>query len=193
MTTLGRARQAIGNGAKALAVAVLAGSGSLHAQQVGEYQLKAAFLVKFTAFVVWPSKAMPPAKDPFVIGIVGTDPFGRTLDLAVKDKSVDGHPIVVRRYSWGQPLDACRIVFVADAEAQKLSRLMVATQGKPILTVGESERFAQQGGMIGLRVVNSRASMDVNLGAAKANGLAIRAGLLQVANSVIDGSGGRRP
>ncbi|MCO5297561.1 MAG: YfiR family protein [Fimbriimonadaceae bacterium] len=173
-----------------LGVALLVVSGSLRAQQVSEYQLKAAFLVKFTAFVVWPPKSLPPPKEPFVIGIVGADPFGRLLDDAVKDKSVEGRPIVVRRFAWGQSLDACRVVFMSDSEGRKVARLLLATQGKPILTVGETERFAQQGGMIGLRVLNSRAAMDVNLGSARANGLAIRSGLLQVANSVIDGSRG---
>lgn len=188
-----RAGRLVRGAAKALAVVFVVASGSLEAQQVGEYQLKAAFLVKFTAFVVWSPGSLPPPKEPFVIGIVGSDPFGRVLDEAVKDKSVEGRPIVVRRFGWGQSLDVCKMVFMSEAEGSNTSRLLLATRGKSILTVGESERFAQQGGMIGLRVRNSRASMDVNLGVAKANGLTIRAALLQVAHSVIDKTEKRKP
>ena len=40
-----------------------------------EYDVKAAYLYKFTKFVEWPEAAFASAEAPFVIGVIGRDPF----------------------------------------------------------------------------------------------------------------------
>src|SRR5690348_11218885 len=65
----------------------------------GEYQVKAVFLFNFTHFVEWPADAFPGPAAPFVIGVLGQDPFGSALDEAVRGETVNGHPLVVQRYS----------------------------------------------------------------------------------------------
>src|SRR4051794_16733239 len=51
-----------------------------------EYQVKAVFLFNFAQFVSWPLSQ--PADAPFVIGIVGDDPFGSYLDETVRGEKV---------------------------------------------------------------------------------------------------------
>src|SRR4028119_890287 len=41
-----------------------------------EYQVKAAFLYNFGRFVSWPSGSFAQSNSPFIIGVVGQDPFG---------------------------------------------------------------------------------------------------------------------
>src|ERR1700721_2428538 len=47
-----------------------------------EYQVKAVFVYNFSHFVEWPAQAFAAANAPFVIGILGGDPFGANLDGA---------------------------------------------------------------------------------------------------------------
>jgi hypothetical protein len=50
-----------------------------------EYQVKAAFLYNFIMFVDWPQGKMADGNEPFVIGIIGKDPFEEAFD-PIKDK-----------------------------------------------------------------------------------------------------------
>src|SRR5439155_1580041 len=62
-----------------------------------EYQLKAAFLFNFAKFVEWPADVFPEPDSPFVIGILGENPFESDLEHAVKGKAISGHPFVVNQ------------------------------------------------------------------------------------------------
>ena len=45
-----------------------------------EYDLKAAFLFNFAQFVEWPRDAFSENTTPIIIGVLGQDPFGASLD-----------------------------------------------------------------------------------------------------------------
>src|SRR2546423_1625449 len=68
------------------------------AAPVSEYQLKAVFLFNFAQFVEWPPAALPRENAPFVIGVLGKDPFGAELDEVVRGETVNRHPLAVVRY-----------------------------------------------------------------------------------------------
>src|ERR1700689_5980039 len=63
-----------------------------------ENQVQAVFLYNFSRFVEWPPQAFATPSDPFVIGIVGSDPFGARLDEAVHNEQINGHALTVRRF-----------------------------------------------------------------------------------------------
>lgn len=148
-----------------------------------EYEVKAAFLYHFAHLVDWPS---PTGGDPFVIAVAGEDPFGRTLDKVLADKAVRGQPVQVQRVAGPTALDHARvhILFVGgDDEEQR--RTLAALGNQPVLTVGESARFAERGGMIGFRVTpEGRIAFDINLQRAEQSGLRIRSQLLKLARIV---------
>src|SRR5580693_5504609 len=82
-----------------LAVAVLMVAQALSASDAPtENQVQAVFLYNFSRFVEWPPQAFAAPTDPFVIGIVGSDPFGARLDEAVHNEQINGHVLTVRRY-----------------------------------------------------------------------------------------------
>ena len=68
------------------AIALLLCTGSAADQVAREYQLKAVFLYNFAQFTEWPADAFADEKSPIVIGIVGTDPFGATLEDTIRAK-----------------------------------------------------------------------------------------------------------
>src|SRR5882724_9097047 len=78
----------------AAGVAICAPSGAEAFQNTPkEYQVKAAFLFHFAQFVAWPDSAFSRPEDPFVIGILGADPFGGYLDEVVRGEKIGARAI----------------------------------------------------------------------------------------------------
>jgi hypothetical protein len=144
-----------------------------------EYEVKAAFLLKFTKFVDWPATAFATAGTPLTICILGDDPFGRTLDQIVEGESVNGHRVAVERIRPDQT-KSCHVVYTGDTKP-----VAALTDGSPgVLTVGEGDSFIQQGGIIGFIVDNRRVRFDINFKAANKAGVKLSSKLLSVARTV---------
>lgn len=148
-----------------------------------EFAVKAAFLYNFGLFVTWPAKAFEDEKAPFVIGVLGKDPFGKLLDPLAR-KRVKGRRVVVRRPKKDQGTRGCHILFVARTEAKRLAAIWKHLDRNPTLTVGDVDRFAHRGGMIGMRVVKGKIRLQFNLEACRRAGLKIHPKLLQLGEVV---------
>jgi hypothetical protein len=151
---------------------------------VGEYQVKAAFLYNFTKFTDWPPGAFPSNNAPLVIGIVGEDPFGQVLDDLVRGEVVRGRPLVVKRLRADEDLRSCHVVFICRSEKERLPALLSRLKGSPVLTVGDFNGFAQQGGMVNLLLVNKTVKMEINQAPAVEAGLQLSSKLLKLARLV---------
>jgi len=150
----------------------------------GEYQVKAAFLFNFTKFTNWPPSVFPSANAPIVIGIVGEDPFGKTIDDLVSGEAVGGHPLVVKRLRADDDLRACHLLFISRSEKERLPAVLSQLKGSPVLSVGEFNGFAEQGGMVNLLLANKSVKIEINQAAAEQAGLQISAKLLKLARLV---------
>ncbi len=162
----------------------------LHAGELGsadEYEIKAAMLLNLTRFVEWPGPKLGDHSAPFVIGIVGHDPFGRDLDKLLGGKTVSGHPIVIQRLSSTQHLESCHLLFVSRGERKKLEEATPALAKASVLTVGDGDKFAASGSVVGLVVRDNRVQIEVNLTAAQRHGLVISSRLLRLVTVVKDG------
>ena len=148
--------------------------------QLSEYEVKAACLLNFTKFIEWPPAANQ-AGTPFVICVLGQDPFGPVLDQIVEGEKVEDRPIVVRRISELTP-DPCSILFISKSEHDAGRILSEVRQG--VLTVGEMDGFLRLGGMIALVVENRRVRFDVDARAASRGGFKLSSRLLNVARTV---------
>jgi len=150
-----------------------------------EYEVKAAFLYHFAHLVDWPPPAVP--DEPFVIAVAGRDPFGEALDHVLAGKSVRGQPVRVLRVAGASQLAGlhAHLLFVGRGEDDHVARTLAAVAGQPVLTVGESPRFAERGGMIEFRVTpEGRVAFDINLQRAEQSGLRMRSQLLKLARIV---------
>lgn len=148
--------------------------------QPSEYAVKAAFLLNFTKFVEWP-KVERAANSPFLICILGTDPFGTAIDQIMSGEQVSGRPIAVERVTHAQP--SCAVLFIARSD-RDIGQILKET-GPGTLTVGETEEFLRLGGMINFALDNRRVRFDVNLRAAAKASLQISSRLLSVARTVV--------
>ena len=172
-----------------LVLAVLAtGSARAHAAP-SEYQVKAVFLFNFAQFVDWPAEAFPRPDAPFVIGILGEDPFGSQLDDVVRGETVNKRPLVVERYRSVADIRDCNILFIGGNEGGHLDEILMALKGRSILTVGDADPAGQRGVMIQLVNENNRIRLRINVAAAKAGNLTISSKLLRPAEIVGAGAG----
>jgi hypothetical protein len=148
-------------------------------QGPSEYQVKAAFLYNFVKFVEWPA-SLAEQRGPIVMCVIGKDPFGDLLVRAVEGKSVNGRPIVVRNVAEPGAAVSCQVLFVSTPESGRLPEIAKAVRVWSVLTVGESERFAERGGMVGFLMEGQKVRFQINAKAAAEAGLQISSKLLQL-------------
>ena len=158
---------------------VLAAPASAAPKLTHEYDLKAAFLFHFAQFVQWPPEALPEKNTPLTIGILGEDPFGKSLDEMVANESVGGHKLLVRRLQRISQADSCHILFISSSEKNRMEQVLSRVNRRSVLTVGETKDFAQRSGIIGFVVAQKRLRLAVNLAAANAAKLTISSKLLR--------------
>jgi hypothetical protein len=165
-----------------LSVSISAAAG---VSQPTEYELKAAFLYNFIKFTEWPAAKLGKTDDPFVIGIVGNDPFGAALDKTIAGEKVRERTIAVRRFPRMNDAAAnSHVLFISASEANNLAAILKLLDGQAVLTVSDIEEFAQRGGVINLKKDNNKIVFEINLDAAKRAGLAMNAQLLKLAKII---------
>ncbi|MGH8141958.1 MAG: YfiR family protein [Steroidobacteraceae bacterium] len=152
-----------------------------------EYQVKAVFLYNFSRFVAWPPGAFTAPNEPFVIGILGSDPFGNRLDEAVRGEQIGQHPLVVRRFRDVTQIGDCRILFIDRSEDAQLGQILASLNHHSVLTVSDLDDASERGIMIELATQDSRVRLRVNVASARAAGLTISANLLRLAQIVRTG------
>ncbi len=162
---------------------LLLNSLALHAQTPPsrEYQLKSAFLFNFIQFVEWPSTSFTADTEPFVIGVLGENPFQSFLEELVSGEKVNGRPVTVRYFKNAGEVKTCHILFINQAEIKKMGRLAEDSKTNSILTVSDAPGFLDYGGMIRLFIKDNKIKMQINPEASKAAGLVVSSKLLRLA------------
>jgi YfiR/HmsC-like len=173
---------------RALASVLLAFGVAGAAAPVSEYQLKAVFLFNFAHFVEWPAAALPHDNAPFVIGVLGKDPFGARLDEVLRGENVNRHPLAVERYRNAAEIGDCQILFIPAVEIGHLEGILTALKGKSTLTVTDADNPAARGVIIALVNRDNHIRLRIDLQAAKAGNLTISSKLLRPAEIVGAGS-----
>lgn len=154
-----------------------------------EIQVKAVFLYNFVRFVDWPPRAFPTAEAPLIIGVLGDDPFGGSLDDAVRGETVEQRPLVIRRFRRLEDVDVCHVLFISRSEAPRLGAIIAGLKGRSILTVSDADEFTRFGGMIRFVTVNNKVRLRINVEAARAAELTISSKLLRPAEIVTTAKG----
>jgi len=166
----------------AIACALLAARPASLAGEGLEYQVKAAFLFNFLKFVEWPAGA---AESPWVIGVLGHDPFGEVLDGMVRDKLVKGRPVQVRRFARPGEVKDCNILFIGRAEFERMGSAGQAVPSQSgLLTVGEAPGFHKSGGAIDFYLEDNRVHFRIRPEVASAAGLRVSVQLLKLGGAL---------
>jgi YfiR/HmsC-like len=151
-----------------------------------EYEVKAAFLFRFAQFVEWPTDTFKSASEPFTYCTIGDDPFRGALERTLNGKTIGQRPLRVQHLNGAGKIGECQVLFVGGpGESKHVEEMLASTGNLPILTVGEADRFAENGGAIGFCTEDNKIRFEVNLDAAGKAGLKISAKLLALAKTVL--------
>lgn len=159
------------------------------AEEVSEYQVKAVFLFNFSHFVEWPPSSLGNATDPFVVGVLGEDPFGARLDEAVRNERIGEHPILIRRFHDVGEVGHCQLLFIDRSQGRKLAQIVGALGPAATLTVADTDGAAAEGVMVEFVTDKNHIRLRINERAARAAGLVISSKLLRLADVVGNGHG----
>lgn len=146
--------------------------------RAGEYKVKAAFLLNFAKFINW-----PPGSDEMSLCILGEDPFDGDIDI-IQGKPVKGRALAVKRIKTVQEARDCKILFISSAVKTSMMHTVAALKGIHVLTVGDTEGFAQQGVIINFYLEDEKVRFEINIEAAKHAGIQISSNLLKLARIV---------
>jgi len=151
-----------------------------------EHQLKAAFVSKLPEFTEWPEATLDGLQR-VELCVARPNPFGASLRELIAGERLGTRPLVVREVDSPQDLDACQLLFVANQSPRERRGLLDRARTLPILTVGDTATFIDEGGIVALHVINGRVRFDINVEAANQAGLRLSSQLLQLALNVRGG------
>jgi hypothetical protein len=148
----------------------------------GEYQVKAAFVYNFIKFVEWPADRAPAAGD-VRLCVLGKVPVMASFE-ELRGQEVAGRRLIVTELQELNGAGACQVLFVAPSLSRRLPDVLAAVAGRPVLTIGDTDGYAEKGIMINMYLENKRVRFEINASAARAAGLGISAKLMGLAVSV---------
>lgn len=146
-----------------------------------EYPVKAEFIERFTHFIDWPPSAFAGPQSPFILCVIGETPLGGYLEQLAQHRRIKGRPVELRRMKPTADLSQCHLVFIAADERAHLKQILAAVQGRPIVTVADSEGFGRAGVLINLMLdAEGRVGFEISSAGAKRTALTLNAQLLKL-------------
>lgn len=178
----GRARSVL-----LLGLTVLALAAPARAEAPDGNAIKADMLCNMAKFVQWPEGVIAQNRGQLVVSILGEDELAATIANVLSSRSVNGKPVFVRFARRVQDLKGSQIVYIAASESAHFDEITTALRGTPMLTLSDSDGFAQHGGMMNFTGTPPRVRFEISLARAEQAGLRISSRLLAIAR-VVDGT-----
>lgn len=150
------------------------------ADGLAESKVKAAFLHNFMTLTEWPAET----GKTLTLCSYGVDPFGENLEK-LQNKLIAGRSVTLRRINSVDNLDNCQVVFISAAVIGNLPRVLDKITDRAVLTIADSAGAARQGVALNMAADQGKVSIEINLSAARRQGLNLSYKLIQVATEVI--------
>ncbi|MBD3314585.1 MAG: DUF4154 domain-containing protein [Chitinivibrionales bacterium] len=157
-------------------------------QVVEEYQIKSVYLERFTRFIDWPeNSAVNDTAIPFIIGVVGRNPFGSILEKDYAHHRIKDKRVEIRYCDDLERIEGCHLLFIADSEKHGLDEILERVRGKAVLMVGDTQGFAHAGVHINFYRSGDKIRFKINIDAVREAGLEVASLLLDYAQVVREG------
>ncbi len=147
-----------------------------------ERTVKAAFVFNLIKYVQWPDSS-----NELLIGYTGDASMGEVLKTLLDGKSIDNRTIHILLSPSDQDVQRCNLMYVSEASPRKTRAALERIHNKGILTVGDSNSFTDEGGMIALVRNGEQVQMQVNLDSVQEAQLKISSRLLNLATILRNG------
>jgi len=149
-----------------------------------EYEVKAAYVYKFTSFVEWPADTFATADSPLVIGVIGADDIAAAIKPLVAGQTVDRHPVQVRRLDGKSALAAVQILLIGSVDKATLERTLNEVRGKPVLVISSNRLANAPEVMINFVTLDRRVRFEVAMAPVLQSRMRLSALMLSAAQNV---------
>lgn len=151
-----------------------------------ENLIKAAFIMNFVKFIEWPDGTSTSKPSKIDVCVIGDSGLVKTSHIFSQTAGNNLKLSVVSEQNIGNISSHCHILFVSESEDSRLSSILSAIKGAPVLTIGDADNFIERGGMIGFAKDESKIRLEINRRATENAGIKIDSQLLEIALRVID-------
>ena len=152
-------------------------------QQPTEHEIKVAFIYNFAKFVKWPESPRNQSKKSIDLYIIGSGFPMDALEL-INGKQVQGKTLIVKKTKSLSDIKDPEMIFICQSERWRLGYIITMFKALPVLTIGDTEGFAEKGVIINLYTEENRIRFEINIDAARQAGLIISSQLLKLARII---------
>lgn len=149
------------------------------------YAIKAGFIYNFTRFIKWPPQSNK--SNDYNICVIGDNPFGSILNRLEKKHRFKEHPLKIELDVSPNDIRGCHILFVSFSERFNVEKLVKQTKNLQILTVGDTEGFAERGIDINLVVAENKVKFEISKQCLDEKGFKVSSELYDLATIVKGG------
>lgn len=153
------------------------------AQTLEEQSVLAALALNIVRFTTWPATAQANMKEGMVFCVVGDNVVQESF-ASIDHKVVGDYTLKVVNLSRLNNFEQCHVLYISQLKQNILMQVLLSVKKMPLLTIGEGEDFAVQGGVVGMENVNNKITLHVNLTVAREAELNISARLLKLAKVI---------
>lgn len=162
-----------------VAVLVAAAAAAAPAAKLPVAHVKAAFVFNFARFTTWPEAALAEG-DTLAICALGGGAVTEAL-AGFDGRTIRGHTVDVRPLAGLADPSSCHVLYLDTPSAEHRREAIAAVSRRAVLTVGDADAFARDGGMIELVPDGAKLRFEVNVARTKAAGLVMSSKLLKLA------------
>ena len=131
--------------------------------QTSEYVLKAVFLEKFSRFITWP--ATPEFADtskPFIITVIGSNVFENGIEKVYAKQKIKNKTVQVKKINSLDDIGNTNMLFISYSETHRLNEILKFVEGRPIVTIGDTKGFGDDGVMINFVIEDQHIRFEIN-------------------------------
>ena len=151
-------------------------------QVAREYYLKAAFLRYVVKYVDWPESTLPDLS--YNLCVLGDVPSFKGIN-SINGKQVKDRTIIVQPINTAeQAKQNCQVLLVAPDKAKEMAPIIQDLKDSKVLTFGDFDNFAKNGGDMNFFIMNNRMAIMINPPAVYEKGLKISDKMLRLVSIV---------
>lgn len=154
-----------------------------------ELAVKAEFVQRFAEFTEWPEGTFSRGDEKFVICLYGRARIGPQLAKFEHERKIKGRDVEIRRVHSSGKLERCHVLWLPRGVSNQLPGLLARVNSRPILTIGDTEGYAERGVHIVLVEEEGRFGFAINLERARDAGLRLSSRLLRLGRVIGAGEG----
>jgi hypothetical protein len=120
--------------------------------------------------------------------VLGQNPFGEALEV-LRGKQLGRLNWEIVPVGTSTSLKECRVLFISASERSNLDSILSGIANHPVLTIGDSDGYAEQGVMVNFYLEENKVRFEINREAAARARLGISSQLLKLARIVRQAGG----